>query len=81
MLCALDTRNVGTLDIVQKIKDQFPALQDVSITTAMVERRINILDQRVDCPYFKDGIRLAKRSVETGELGSTSEHNAARVHA
>ena len=80
LICALDARDMGISAIINRVKRQFPALQNHVVTANMVEKRIRLLDQRVDIDYFKHGIGLASTSIETGLSGTRGTKHGLAIH-
>ncbi|KAF2722113.1 hypothetical protein K431DRAFT_284314 [Polychaeton citri CBS 116435] len=56
-ICVLDARNYSLSAIVIKMRRTFPELEGVTLTPAMVDKRLRILDQRVELDYWAVGLR------------------------
>jgi hypothetical protein len=63
-ICKLDA--VGTSDIVHQLKNRFPELSKYAIPAEVIEKRLQILDQRTDLDYFK--IDMAEHAPEVHRL-------------
>ena len=63
-ICKLDA--AGSTDIVQQLKKRFPELSKYAIPAEVIEKRLQILDQRTDCDYFK--IDMAEQAPEVHRL-------------
>lgn len=81
LMCALDARDLGTPEIIRRLKTQFPSLARLVITDKMVSTRTQLLDQRVDIDYFKYGIGLGSRSIEDGIGFTRGARHGAAIHA
>jgi len=53
LICSLDSAGVEAVEMVHMVKKQFPELGKYAILTDVLEKRIQILDQRLDIDYFK----------------------------
>ena len=55
-ICVLDARNYSLPAIVIKVRRTFPELAGLTLTPAMVDKRLRILDQRVELDYWTIGL-------------------------
>ena len=53
LICSLDATNTPHVEIIQKVKKQYPELAKYAIPTEVLGRRLEMLDQRTDNDYFK----------------------------
>ena len=53
LICSLDANNIPHVEIIQKVKKQYPELANYAIPIEVLERRLETLDQRTDNDYFK----------------------------
>jgi len=53
LICNLDANNTPHVEIIQKVKKQYPELAKYAIPIEVLERRLEMLDQRTDNDYFK----------------------------
>jgi len=53
LICSLDATNTPHVEIIQKVKKQYPELAKYAIPIEVLERRLEMLDQRTDNDYFK----------------------------
>nr|OQO29141.1 hypothetical protein B0A51_02725 [Rachicladosporium sp. CCFEE 5018] len=63
-ICVLDSRNYSPLAIVSKLRRVFPELIG-TLTPLMIEKRLRILDQKVEIDYWRIG--TASSTSETRE--------------
>lgn len=80
LICALDARNVGIPEIVRRVKEQFPTLANSAIPFTAVEKRLLVLDQNVELDYFKHGLGLDSRTVDTGVGESRGIRHGLAIH-
>ncbi|KAI9716853.1 MAG: hypothetical protein M1828_007514 [Chrysothrix sp. TS-e1954] len=64
LICSLDALGFSTLEIIYRVKKEFPVLCFRVITGEMVERRIQNLDQQPELDYFKHALTYGKEQVE-----------------
>lgn len=57
-ICVLDSRNYSHPAIVAKLRRVFPDLRG-TLNPLMIDKRLRILDQRLDIDYWSVGIGLA----------------------
>lgn len=80
MMCTLDARNISIPEIVRRVKEEFPVLRACAIPYQAVEKRILILDQRVEVDYFKQGLGLNGRAINTGSGARRAIKHGLAIH-
>lgn len=53
LICSLDAAGAEPAEMVHMVKKRFPELAKYTISAYILEKRIQILDQRLDVDYFK----------------------------
>lgn len=63
----LDIQDYLYPSIVYRVKQKFPYLQPECITPGMIEKRLQILDMRPQCDYFKRGMEVTDKNSRARE--------------
>lgn len=53
LICSLDSAGAEPAEMIHMVKKRFPELAKYAISAYILEKRIQILDQRLDVDYFK----------------------------
>ena len=56
LICRLDVRNAPLQTMVMVLKRSFPELAPVALTPGMVDKRQQVLDQDLGCPYWAEAL-------------------------
>ena len=62
-ICILDVKNYSLPAIVTKMRRTFPALQQGTLTPAMIDKRLRQLDQNLEIDYYRAGLRKDDRAM------------------
>jgi hypothetical protein len=72
-IALLDVQDYHSPAIVNRVKKQYPELRHECITPGMIDKRLRILDETIDCLFFTEGLERVKLGCGDLDLGSESE--------
>ncbi|PNS13894.1 hypothetical protein CAC42_1385 [Sphaceloma murrayae] len=75
-ICVLDARNYTTEQSIRKLRRAFPELSGCYLSTRMIERRLQVLDQNTDIDYFRVGLDFRSTKNQNSPSTTDSRHQA-----